>query len=180
MALLLLDEPLHFCSHCFSFLFHLSLTHVLIFVTQNKPLLGSLSPKTSSIPFHSSTHHLSKASLPAFPIEFMESLSTQSLKLKTLQLSSTLSLPYQADHPGFWPMELHIQIISRLHFSSHPCFGSNSHHLYLELLQQPPCTSFYQVSFILQPNFHTTTTTTTTRIIYLKYESDWVTPLLKL
>lgn len=68
MALLLLEQPLHFYSHYISFLFCLSLSHVLIFFFTQIKLSLYLSPKTSSISFHSSTHHLFKASFPAFPI----------------------------------------------------------------------------------------------------------------
>lgn len=112
----------------------------------------------------------------------MESLSTQSLKPKTLQLSLSPSLPYQVDHPGLWPVELYFRNILWIHFSavsSLLCFGSDHDH-HPELLQQSRDTSFYQASSILQPKPLHLPHHATTRIIFLKYESSWVIPLLKL
>lgn len=98
MTLLFLDCPLHFCSHSISFLFHLSLTHGLIFLTQNEPFLESLFPKTFPIPFNPSCFQ--SLFLLCSLSQFMESLSTQSLKLKTAIILKSLFLPYQVDHQG--------------------------------------------------------------------------------
>lgn len=91
-------------------LLHLSLVFDLFshFSHPNEPFLESVSLKTSSIPFHSSTHHLSEAPFSLIPYsQFLELPSPQLLKLKTLQLPSALTLLYQVDHSGWWPIELH-------------------------------------------------------------------------
>lgn len=98
MTLLILDCSLYFCSHSISFLFHLFLTYVLIFLTQNEPFLESLFPKTFPIPFNPSCFQ--SLFLLCSLSQFMESLSTQSLKLKIAIILKSLFLPYQVDHQG--------------------------------------------------------------------------------
>ena len=183
VALLLSDELLHFCSQPIPSSFTCPWS-MFSFSSPQINLSLNLFPLKCQSPF--TLQPITFPKLPSllffFFSQFMESLSTQSLKPKTLQLSLSPSLPYQVDHPGLWPVELYFRNILWIHFSavsSLLCFGSDHDH-HPELLQQSRDTSFYQASSILQPKPLHLPHHATTRIIFLKYESSWVIPLLKL
>lgn len=175
MALLLSDQPLHFCFSFVSFIFHSSLTYFLIFLSQMNLSLNLFPLKPLQFPFILQCIIFLKPPSPSFPISvFGVTIPTASqAKNFAITLSSHSFI-------SSWSSRLVANWITFHNFLSNTSFGSDSKHQYHEIMQQPLYTSFYQVSSIPQANFHTTTTTTTTRIIFLKYESDWITPLLKL
>ena len=119
VALLLSDELLHFCSQPIPSSFTCPWS-MFSFSSPQINLSLNLFPLKCQSPF--TLQPITFPKLPSlllfFFSQFMESLSTQSLKPKTLQLSLSPSLPYQVDHPGLWPVELYFRNILWIHFSA--------------------------------------------------------------